>query len=345
MQPPVSSLAPDSVIEVGLLVETRGDLHSLQRLDVNRGFNLSRVCTDSAEGLPSLPATTSVISKGGLEDLLKAESIELIWLPGGKESQHVYRQIEESLNAGKHVVVGSATALTPAEWSQLEATAERQTKGIIFNFPAEFEPGFLLALQVVHAGELGSLRKILNLEYAYAGTVAIPSDIPLRTVTEPLSEQGLFVTRGMEALHQMVLLHNSPAKRIFARQVDLMELAFQIEFADGLIADWEVAFTRSAPLGTGWYLQGTLGGFAEGHHYRVEPDGEQVKNRLEPVVMLPDPFLGAIMEQLRSGSSMQISSGQFSLLGYRRCFELAAAARRSLAGGNWEAVTQNSAER
>ncbi|MCA9099115.1 MAG: hypothetical protein KDA36_12040, partial [Planctomycetaceae bacterium] len=68
--------------------------------------------------------------------------------------------------------------------------------------------------------------------------------------------------------------------------------------------------------------------------YRVEADGELVKTPLKPVMMPSDPFLGVVYEALRSADSEnQTSSAQ-----YRQVFQLAAAARRSLASGDWEEV-------
>lgn len=327
-------MADDSPIRVGLLAGNLEDLHALQRLDVSRGFLPTHVQTNADFALPNLPADTMVSRNPGMGDLLADDSLELIWIPGGGDAAEVGHRVEQTLQCGKHVIIGSATEFSPDDWLKLEKLALVKEKMIRIHFPGEFEPGFQLTARTVGSGKLGRLRSILCLEYVFTGPVVVPSDTPLHAVGDPLVERGIFVTRGLEALFQIVSLHPTPVERIYARASNESELLLQLEFADGLTALWEYAADRTAPLRTGWQLEGTQGGFADRHTYRVEPDGELVKTPLEPVMMPSDPFLGAVYDALRSADSEnQTPSAQ-----YRQVFQLAAAARRSLAEGNWEQV-------
>ncbi|MCA9094185.1 MAG: hypothetical protein KDA68_11900, partial [Planctomycetaceae bacterium] len=309
----------------------------LQRLDVSRGFLPTHVQTNVEFALPNLPADTIISRNPGIVDLLADDSLELIWIPGGGDAAEVGQRVEQTLQSGKHVIIGSATEFSPDDWLKLEKLSLVKEKMIRIHFPGEFESGFQLAARTVGSGKLGRLRSILCLEYAFAGPVVVPSDTPLHAVGDPLAERGIFVTRGLEALYQIVSLHPAPVERIYARASNESELLLQLEFADGLTAQWEYAVDRTAPLRTGWQLEGTQGGFADRHAYRVEADGELVKTPLEPVMMPTDPFLGAVYEALRSADSQkQTPSAQ-----YRQVFQLAAATRRSLAGGNWVDVEQD----
>jgi len=327
-------MADDSPIRVGLLAGNLEDLNALQRLDVSRGFLPAHVQTKAEFNLPNLPAETTVSRNPGMGDLLADDSLELIWIPGGGYAAEVGQYVEQTLQSGKHVIIGSPTEFSPDDWLKLEKLALGREKMIRIHFPGEFEPGFQLAMRTVGSGKLGRLRSILCLEYAYAGAVVVPSDTPLHPVGDPLVERGIFVTRGLEALFQIVSLHPTPVERIYARTSNASELLLQLEFVDGLTAQWEYAVDRTAPLRTGWQLEGTQGGFADRHAYRVEPDGELVKTPLEPVMMPSDPLLGEVYDALRStGSEKRTSTAQ-----YRQVFQLAAAARRSLAGGEWEEI-------
>jgi predicted dehydrogenase len=331
MQPPTLSLPADSPINVAVLVEGLEDLHALQAFDLHPRFHLSYLVTSPDFPLSKLPLDCR--RSDSVPHILADKTIHLIRLPGGSNLEHLADRIQQTLNAGKHIILGQPVEFPSHLWDRLRQTAAQAQRTINFFFPGEFDPEFQLASHVAKSGRLGRLRKIVYQYYSYSGPALITAERPLQPIIDPLTNPGLFVTRGLEALRLLTLLHPHPTRRIFARQPNDKNLTLQLEFDDGLLAHWELALDHPAPRNPGWYLHGSHGGYTEQAAYRIEPDGELVKTPLIQEEIPPRSPLFRFLDHLATTLPRNEVNRSFDSL-----FLLANAARSSLQTGEWETV-------
>lgn len=331
MQPPLSHSRIESPILVGILLEKNSGYHALQRLDLSRHFQPRRIVAPQSFPLPALQDSTHPRRTSAFDDLLSDESLELIWLPSQEDSSLTLRRAMKVLQSNKHLIIDRPNDFDPAAWAELEQASVRQRRNVWCHFPGEFDPGFQLAYEASRTHLPGSLRKIVFRNYSCSAEVSIPSERPLNPVPDPIAERGIFRDRGIEALHQILILHPMRATRVLAHTATPLSLAIFLEFSDGLTAHWDTAFDHPASLTSGWYLHGDRSGYTDGKCFRIEADGEIVATTFAGIAPSHDPFLSTIFEHIRTGKDQAVP-------GYRHLFQVAYATRHSLVTRNWETL-------
>lgn len=262
----------------------------------------------------------------------EARDLEVVWICTPLAQRAALARA--ALAAGKHVVVDPPLSLTSSEAELVFEVAERAGRLVAVAPLRRGDGDFRTALALARSGKLGALNSARLIARQFVPPLA----------SEP--RDSVLLNFGSPVLDQLLQLVPGKVERLLAQlsrpQADKPDDGFCVllQFESGASAHVEVSLNSLAPLNTGWILNGSQGGFAQGIHYRASEDGELIDVPLPPLPSDQNSFDTALIGHLCRGEPLTTSPHEA-----RRVVALLEAIQQSAKSGGWVSVEMSRSDR
>ncbi len=334
-------------IGVGFLDLNPEGLFHLERMQLRTDFrclagSISDQPLTKAHGLLESPAKSS-------RDIIEDPRIALIWIGPQADSA----LIRSALDAGKHVLIGLPMNASPSDWqSWIDSGKNSSTAKLFVAALHRWDGQFQTVQQLVQNGDLGQIidvrrisRQYVPLELGLQPTASRTS-ADLRFDSLPVRQRELQVqqTKWFEMLDELLQLVPDPVVSVLAQTTgtgrgressDRPGRCVSIEFANGCRAWLELNRHSLAPVETGWVLDGTVAGFADGKRYRSGTDYELIDVPVEEVSTDQSAFYNSLAAAIQNADAEDFSVTSESI---QRVLLLMESIDRSIQTGQSEVV-------
>ena len=236
-----------------------------------------------------------------------------------------------ALAEGKHVLLGLPVNTPPDVWKSWAAPRASGSKANLFVAALHRWDGtFQTVQQLVRAGDLGQLLDVRRISRQY-----VPVELGLKTtasgsVVDPnLDPTRVQQIKWFEMLDELLQLVPDPVVSVLAQQTG-SGCMVNVEFATGCRAWLELNRRSLAPLETGWVLDGTAAGFADGKRFRPGPDYELIDVPVEELPTDQAAFYNSVVTTIQEGDWKKSPVSSDSI---QRVLELIELIRKSMRAG------------
>lgn len=271
-------------------------------------FHLERLCLrdefrcvagwDAARDLAAVSHARLLNTSESPHDVIGHPEVSLVWIgPHAPASL-----ITAALQADKQVLMGLPVGVSAHDWRDWTSAGSRICVAALHRWDGRFQ----MAKSVVRGDGLGTLVDVRRCSRQY-----VPA---MNGRPKELNAAGL---KWFEILDELLLLVPHPVTAITARptwrnrggefSTDPSGLSVWVTFATGCQAWLELDRQSLAPVETGWVLDGTQAGFANG--LRLEPgsDHELIDIPVEEQTTDQDAFYNALVETIRTGAEFPVT--------------------------------------
>ncbi|MDB5339063.1 MAG: oxidoreductase [Planctomycetaceae bacterium] len=302
-------------IGVGFLDLNPEGLFHLERMQLRTDFccltgSNSGPPLTKAHGLLGLPAKSS-------QEIIEDPLVSLLWIGPQADSS----LIRSALDAGKHVLIGLPIGTTLSDWqSWIDPGENRSTTKLFVAALHRWDGQFQTVQQLVLTGELGQIIDVRRISRQYVPLeLGLQSTAPHTSVAMsfdslPVQQRELRVQqiKWFEMLDELLQLVPGPVVSVLAQTTgtgrgnessDRPGRCVSIEFASGCRAWLELNRHSLAPLETGWVLDGTAAGFADGKRFRSGPDYELIDVPVEEVSTDQSAFYNSLAAAIQNSDA------------------------------------------
>lgn len=270
------------------------------------------------------------------QELIADSQIELLWIGPAVDSS----LLKAALNAGKYVFCGlPLQGASNGAQNMVIAAAGRTDSNLFVAALHRWDGQFQSVLQHVRQGHLGQITDVRRISRQYVpvelGSQGIAGHAHSDSLTASRHELRVQQTKWFEMLDELLLLVPEPVSSVLANDTGSSGNDGQrpgrcvhLEFANGCRAWLELNRLSLAPLETGWILDGTSAGFADGTQFRASSDYELIDVPVEESPTDQSAFYGSVVATVRNGEDFPVSPDSI-----RRVLQLASAIERSFKSG------------
>lgn len=324
---------------VGFLdLDPEGQFH-LERMRLRDDF---RCCAGWAQGYDTQHAQRlleRVVQSP--QELIADSQIELLWIGSAVDSSW----LKAALNAGKHVFCGlPMQCASNGVQNETTAPAGRTASNLFVAALHRWDGQFQSVLQQVRQGHLGQITDVRRVSRQYVpvglGSQGIAGHAHSDSLTASRYELRVQQTKWFEMLDELLLLVPDPVNSVLADSTgsrgsdgERPGRSVNLEFANGCRAWLELNRLSLAPLETGWILDGTAAGFADGKRFHASSDYELIDVPVEELPTDQSAFYDSVVATVRNGEDFPVSPDSI-----RRVLQLSAAIESSLESGSPSAI-------
>ena len=307
-------------IGVGFLDLNPEGLFHLERMRLREDFRCLAGCREGNE-LTNAHGLLEQVARSP-QELIDDPRIELLWI--GPEAGPAL--VGSALNAGKHVLIGvplDGKSASEQYWKSDEAGPAARAKLFVAALH-RWDGQFQVVLQLVRRGDLGQLsdvrkisRQYVPFELGMSPTGKRPPAIAnLESMPAQQPDFRLQQTKWFEMLDELLQLVPEPVVSVFAHHTGRLPTQVNqarggwvsILFANGCQAWLELNRHSLAPLETGWVMEGTEAGFADGKRYQSGPDYELIDVPVEDQSTDQTAFYDALVATIRHGDDFPVTT-------------------------------------
>jgi predicted dehydrogenase len=320
----VTAFKTEAPLRIGIVGLGRLGRHHLQRLGLRADCRVVAVY-DPSQVERSLPTADAVPRFPTWQAFLAVDGLEVVWVctPLPERARFACA----ALAAGKHVIVEQPFCANLAEADAIGQAAEEARRMALGAATHRGDGEFRTPWALVQSGKLGLLK---------LARLTVQQFVPALG-REP--RESVLLEFGGTSFDQLLQLIPEPVTRVFAqinrpdpRAAD-DEFRVLLQFENGAVAQVEISLNSFVPLNTGWILNGTHGGYAQGIHYRATAEGELIDAPLAPLPTDEDAFYAGLVGHLRRGEQPPATAAEA-----RRLVAVLEAVLRSASAGDWAAV-------
>ncbi len=294
-----------SPISIGFVEQKAEGLFHFQKLQLRSGFR----CVASATLCRPATAEDGI---SHLREVLDQPEIALVWM-GARMGIF---DLQSALEAGKHVLCGLPVTVAADDWRRLcQPRLDGDGPRVFVAALHRWENRFLTVQAQIGNGDLGPLIDLQRISRQYVPGELSRRPDPAGPLNESLADQPwiqAWETRTLqlkwfEILDELLLLVSCPVESVTARSIGDGR-SIWVQFADGCRAHVELHRRSLAPLETGWILEGTTGGYADGRRFRAADDYELIDVPVDEVPTDQEAFYNSLEATLRGEAPFPVTN-------------------------------------
>lgn len=239
------------------------------------------------------------------DEVLDDPGIALVWI-GPQISAEI---AVSALQRGKSLLMGIPVGWSSAAWKSVCGAVADAPSRIFVAALHRWDGPFRTMAQICDSGQLGILTEIRRISWQY-----VPQELGAAGHSEPVAAEVADRRKWFQWIDELLLLVGDDVTDVSVgapaatEARDAKGLAVQVQFDGGCTARLELNRQSLAPIETGWVVNGTLAGLADGKRFTPGADYELVD---VPVVELPsdhEAFYDALAESVLSRKTFPVST-------------------------------------